>query len=218
MSFHNGELLRQHATTTMPPPPPPPAADVADVPHQPVPLVAHPVPGVDFETAAAAIAEAELAAERTATAFREAEDRRDQIAGRIQTLAERRSEIIARRQSGDEQPDDAGMLALIAADTEGLQRLAADANAVVKEAQSAVEAAQRDLHHARDRLRLAEDRRALMLLSEHATTLAQLLHQAVARLLPIEERLNVSAARGWAPPQATIDIIRKACFANRGGW
>jgi hypothetical protein len=77
------------------------------------------------------------------------------------------------------------------------------------------EAAQRGVMHARDRLRLAEDERALGLLGEHAGTLADLLLQTCKRLTEIEGRLQRTGT--WAPAAELRHSLRRLAGAS-GDW
>lgn len=186
---------------------------------EPTELIAGaPLPPMEPDTASAGIAAAERAAERAATELREVEQRRDQVAERLRVLAERRNTIIVRRQSGQEQPDDAGELALIAADTDGLQALMIEANAAVTNAQTGADTAQRHLQHARQALALFEAERQHVLLARHADTLGSLLLAAVERMQVLEQRLNKGASACWAPTRAMTDILRKAAFGSGKGW
>ena len=90
---------------------------------------------------ARALAEAEHALQRASPALGSAETYLATICDRIAELGTQRADIAARRSRGDHEPDDAGRLALIAVDIEGLEGMAPDADGRIAAARRPVEAA-----------------------------------------------------------------------------
>jgi hypothetical protein len=114
----------------------------------------------------------------------------DRISGQIAALKEARDTIIARRSVGDHREGDAGQLALIQADTEGLQPMAADANAALAVARKAVTDSTAARQHAATSLSAAEDRVLLAALVQRAKTMDVSMLDLVTRIGNVATRLR----------------------------
>jgi hypothetical protein len=153
---------------------------------------------------AAAVARHETAA----AALENARAARARIVERVAALDAGRSEIIGRRQRGQIQPDDAGALALNAADREGLAAMMSDAAAVVDAARAPVEAAGNALTVARQGLQQAEDEVAEVALAAHAAVLDGLLLETVGRLADVHSRL-LRPRPTWGPSRGLSEGLRR---------
>jgi hypothetical protein len=129
------------------------------------------MPNAVIVAAARHIAAAVAEHEKAAGALENAQAARQRIIDRLAALDSKRTEIVTRRQGGNTHPDDAGQLALIAADKEGLVAMLPDADAVVASALAPVQAAASAVAMARQALQQTEDELAEKALAEHAATL-----------------------------------------------
>jgi chromosome segregation ATPase len=114
----------------------------------------------------------------------------DRIAGQLAVLGETRDAIIARRSAGDHREGDAGQLALIQADTEGLQPMAAEANAALAVARKAITDRTGSRQHALTELSTAEDRVLLAALVERAKAMDVSMLDLVTRIGNVAKRLR----------------------------
>ena len=130
------------------------------------------------------------------------------IHDRIVALVAQRAAIVDRRAAGDPQPDDAGALALITADIEGLEAMKPDAEAVIAAARYPVQAASQAIEHARTLLAKAEAEATESTLIEHAGKLGELLLETVTRLGQIETTLS-RRLPVWGPSRPLIDALRR---------
>jgi len=204
-------------TGRVPPPPramPAPAIDMlpTDAPVLPG-LPAH-VNMVDVEAAGRHVAEASAAVEESRAPLAAAEAHRDRIAGRLGVLDAQRAAIVSRRAGGDEEPDDAARLALIAADREGLASLLVAAEAALVEPRAAAERARTALAEARRAFDAAEDEAVQQALARHADRLGALLLQTVGELDQIRQRRG-RGMPAWAPTAELYNVLRKLAIQRR---
>lgn len=211
MSFSNGQEVRKRALasadTLFP------AAPAADTPPATAPIA--PPVGQEFLAAAARVAEAETAAEKARTRLQQAEAQQAKVNERIAVLDGERSEIINRRTAGRHEVEDGAHLSLIDADLQGLYKLLHDAAAATALAMTEVTNADRAVVLAHQHIRLAEDERAHITLSQHANALSKLLVQTMGRLSLIEERLDRSTKASWVPPRELSEELRRRALLAR---
>jgi hypothetical protein len=112
----------------------------------------------------------------------------DRISGQLATLKETRDTIVNRRSAGDHREGDAGQLALIQADTEGLQPMAAEANAAVAVARKAVSNLTTAQQRASTTLAAAEDWVLPAALVERAKVADTVMLDLVTRISTIAKR------------------------------
>ena len=157
---------------------------------------------------ARALAEAEHALQRASPALSSAETYLATIRDRIAELGMQRAAIVSRRAAGDQQPDDAGQLTLIAADIEGLEAMAPDADARIAAARLPVQTATHAVNHARTRLVHAESEAMEAALIEHARHLDMLMVDTLTRLNQTETRLSRHRPT-WGPSITLIAALRR---------
>ena len=152
-----------------------------------------------LDAANATLAEAEAAGQRARA--------------RVAALEQERQAITARRAGGTHEDGDAGRLALIAADTEGLAPLVAEAQAVASVARQKAEVEQRLVANARQQLARAEDEAVLAALTDHARRLDTLLVTTLTEARQVYLRLGVGKPP-FAPSPALVLEIRKVAAAH----
>lgn len=172
------------------------------------------VPTAVIQSAAVAVVEAEAEAERTTAARQAAEAKVDELRERLVALEQRKGEIIARRQQADCRDSDAGDLALIAADSEGLASLLAEANAAFVSIRQAAETAGAALAQTRDRLRRAEDEVLEGKLLDHVRRLDELMLAAIAEIEAVDQRLG-RPVPSWGASAALREKIRRLTLLRR---
>jgi len=209
MSFRPAAAITPYRDR-VPPSPPMLAIPIIDMPADDAVLPDVPVnvSMVDVASAARAVAEAAAAIEESRPPLDAATAHRDKIAARLDALELERQEIIRRRASGDEHADDAGRLALIAADTEGLRALLAQAEQAVAAPRQAVEQAQGALASAKLAFTRASDEAEEAALVAHARHLDELLLATSRRLADVQARIG----RGrplWVASETLAAAIRK---------
>ena len=157
---------------------------------------------------ARAVAEAEQALQRASPALSSAETYLATIRDRIAELGTQRADIAARRSRGDHEPDDAGRLALIAVDIEGLEGMVPDADGRIAAARRPVEAATHAVDHARAKLAQAEAAALEAALIEHARHLDMLMVDTLTRLNQAEAQLSHHRPT-WGPSANLIAALRR---------
>jgi chromosome segregation ATPase len=153
-----------------------------------------------LETANAALAQAE------------AEDRK--VRDRIAALTAERHAIVQRRAGGQHDDGDAGRLALVAADLEGLATIASEAEAAVAAERAKAEADRRLVDQARAQLARAEDEAALAGLVEHAGKLDTLLTVTLQQIATVAARIGAPGRPPFAPSPALVMAIRRHAAAH----
>ena len=128
---------------------------------------------------------------------------------RIASANSAKAEIAARRNAGQHHPDDAGNLALIALDREGLVDLLAQAEAAATPLRTAAAAARLALQHAQQHHQHAQDATEEAALVIHAGRLAELLAQTLAELGEVERRTGPLGRRPKWIPAGFYDVIRR---------
>lgn len=162
-----------------------------------------------------AVARAEIASQEAVDILRAAEARRATLGSRIVALDTRRKEIGARRAAGDVRLDDAGELALLAADKEAIEGIIAQTDAEVAAARAGAERAISALdraRHALDRAAMKAEEAALI---GHADALATRLHETARALATLRPKLGGSAAKAWGPSDALLGELNAAAFYAR---
>jgi hypothetical protein len=138
--------------------------------------------------AAAALERATAELTEANTTFDTARLVADRISGQLAALKETRDTIVNRRSAGDHREGDAGQLALIQADTEGLQPLATEANASLGVARKGVTDRTAARQHAVTELSTAEDRVLLAALVERARAADTVMLDLVTRISTVAKR------------------------------
>jgi chromosome segregation ATPase len=157
--------------------------------------------------AAHAVAEAERRVEGAAAKLNAARERVDLIDGRIADLDAARTDMIERRARGEAREDDAAMLALNAADREGLVAMRAEAVANEAAAREPQDAAVRALDTARVVLARAEAEATEGALVARAAHLDSLMLRTVAELNAVGRRLD-RGRPAWVPSAELRDTFR----------
>ena len=163
--------------------------------------------------AAGFVASATARLEMATAALSEAEDAARHVRDRIAALTAERQTIVQRRAAGQSQQSDAGRLALIAADLEGLAAIASETDAAAAAEHAKVEAEQRLVDQARARFARAEDEAALAALTEHARKLDGLLVASLAEARQVYVRLGIGKPP-FAPSPALVTELRKVAAAH----
>ncbi len=164
-------------------------------------------PSPSVTAAAAHLAAAEQDAAEAGQTSAHAEAQMNVLRQRIATADGAKAAIAARRNTGDRRDADAGELALLALDREGLVALLAEAQAAVAPLHVARDQAQRHLALANERLQNAKDADELAALVLHADALAGLLEQTLAGVKVIETRTRRSGT--WKPSRSFYETIRR---------
>lgn len=164
-------------------------------------------------TAAGFVASATARLDAATTALTEAEGTERRVRDRIAALTAERQAIVQRRAGGQSQESDAGRLALIAADLEGLAAIASEAEAAATGERVKVEAEERLVAQARAQLARAEDEAALAALTDHARKLDTLLVTTLSEARHIYMRLGVGKPP-FAPSPALVLELRKVAAAH----
>lgn len=153
-----------------------------------------------YDAAAAALAEAERAAAR--------------VRERVTALTQERAAMVSRRAQGQHEDGDAARLALIGADLDGLEPLAAEADASVAALRQKAESARSIVTNAQGQLARAEDEAALTALVGHAQALDVLLVSTLQQITATSARLGVPGRPPFAPSPALALEMRRLCAAH----
>ena len=164
-------------------------------------------PSPAITAAAAHLAAAEQDAAEAGQISARAEAQVNVLRQRIATADGAKAAIAARRNAGDHRNADAGELALLALDREGLVALLSEAEAAVAPLHVARNQAQRMLSLAAERMQNAKNADELAALVLHADTLAGLLEQALGGVRTIETRTMRSGT--WKPSREFYETIRR---------
>jgi len=160
--------------------------------------------------AAAGVAESRVVVANTAAALASAETHRDTIKNRIAEKQAERAEVVAARKAGVETAKDAGRLLVIAADTENLEALLGEAEAIVSTRTRDANEAKRILGQAESDLAKAIDTELLGRLIENAILLDGLMVRNIRDIADTWKRLGRSPGReSWAPTPALADTIKR---------
>jgi hypothetical protein len=170
------------------------------------PTLANPDVDPAIAAAATALAAAEINAEAETALLRGAEGRLGDLRGKHIAMTKRRSEIGARRARGEKQLDDAGELALIAADAEALAGIIAEHDGAVAAAHAGAVRAVRQLDTARVGLTWAEARSLEADAKQVADDLQERLLSAVATLRGARDVLGGGPLR-WLPSTALMAVL-----------
>lgn len=169
-------------------------------------------PAITVAAGYIATATARLSAATAALTEAEAADRK--VRDRMAALTTERQAIIARRAGGQHGDGDAGHLALIAADIEGLASIVGEAEAAVTTERVKVEAEQRLVDQARAQLTRAEDEAALTALVDHAKRLDELLTVTLQQIAAVAARIGAPGRPPFAPSPALVMAIRRHAAAH----
>ncbi len=162
-----------------------------------------------IETLTGEMASAAHDAGRARRAVEVEEAHRQQIADRVADLAARRENIIARRSTGAHAEADAADLALIQADTEGLQLLLAEAAEKVAQAQrvhSEHAARASSLRQQLAELQALAKRDALI---EYLAALGEKMNEGLSGLEEAARLTGYSGRPLWSPPAPLWAALRK---------
>ena len=165
-------------------------------------------------TAAGFVASATGRLETSSIALAEAVAMERQVRDRIAALTAERQAIVQRRAGGQHDDDDAGRLALIAADLEGLSLIFGEAEAAVTAERAKAEADRRLVDQARAQLARAEDEAALAGLVEHAGKLDTLLTVTLQQIATVAARIGAPGRPPFAPSPALVMAIRRHAAAH----
>lgn len=147
-----------------------------------------------------------------------AEAHRDKIAGRIAELAAKRNDVIARRRAGQEDPADGASLALIQADTEGLQAMLPDAAGRVTAAQNAHSLAASQVMRFQEEIGRAEALAARDQLALYAAELGDKLFATVRAIETATKRAGVGGRPPWGPTREFQQTLRMLAAARGELW
>ena len=140
----------------------------------------------------------------------------DKIRARIEALHGARQSIIQRRQGGIEQDDDAGRLALIVADSEGLAELLSEADAAVDAAEGPAQEARDAAQRARAVLSRAELMATDAAITAHAQAIDALLVEVIARANASAAALGLPYSKYFASPALVTALKTRAI--RSGAW
>lgn len=166
-----------------------------------------------IEDLALQLAEAQEEVRAAADSLGAAEAHRDNIAGRISELAIKRDDVIARRRSGQQDPADGASLALIQADTEGLQAMLPDATGRVTAAKNAHNFAASQVARFREEIGRAEALAARDELAPYAAELADKLFATMRAIETATKRAGVGGRPPWGPTREfrrALDMLAAA--------
>jgi len=164
----------------------------------------------EISNAAGALAAAKVDIERAAGILADAEGARDVIKGRIVEKQAERAEIVADRKAGADSPKHGQRLMVIAADTENLEAMGAEAEADVTRAAAEADRARRLLAVTETNLAKASDTELLRRLIEHAVVLDGLLVKNIKEIADTWKRLGNSPGREkWTPTVELADLIKR---------
>ncbi len=162
----------------------------------------------DIEGAARQVAVAAAASQKASAALAKAEAHRQRITDRITAKDAERAAIVSRRVRGKHDPDDAGALALIEADREGLSQMLVAADTDVAAAHGPAEQARQQHAAAQFTLQRAEDEAEEEALVAHAAHLDALLLATVGQLADIAARTG-RPRPAWAPSTELATALRR---------
>jgi chromosome segregation ATPase len=162
-----------------------------------------------FTPTAATVASAEQHAAEADRNAAHAEANIAVIRQRIASADSARAEIAARRNAGEHHHDDAGNLALIGLDREGLVALLAEAEVSAAPLRAARDQARRELDQARHHHQHAQDAAALGALTAHADRLAELLAFTLGAIDEVAQRTGQSGRHAWKPTRHFYEGVRR---------
>ena len=158
--------------------------------------------------AARAVAEAEVSHAVATEALSRARQDRADIADRAGAISVTRADIVARRRAGDARDDDGAMLALLAADAEGLATLLAEADAAEIAVRAPFDAATAVLVNARFQLARAQDEAVEIVLVDHASKLDAALLATIGELEAVGKRVGRTGRPLWGASRMLYDRLR----------
>ncbi len=164
--------------------------------------------------AAGAIAAATARLDTATVALAEAEKSATNVRARTTALEAERQAIVQRRANGQHEEGDAGRLALIAADLEGLMPLRAEAEAAVTVARQKVEAGEGQSAYARQQFARAEAEAQLAALVEHAQKLDAIMLQTIERITTTAAQIGATGRPPFAPSVALVQAVRRLAAAH----
>lgn len=164
--------------------------------------------------AAGFVASATARLDAAKAALQAAEKSAAAVRVRVAALGAERAAIIQRRAGGTHEDSDAGSLALIAADLEGLAPLVAEADAAVAEAHNKAAAEEHLVANARAQLERAEAGTQLAALVEHAQRLDVLLTATLAKVAEAAARIGAPGRPPYAPTPGLVLAIRRHAAAH----
>ena len=157
--------------------------------------------------AAQAVAEARHIAEVATAAVTEAEAHVSALIDRHMALQEKKGAIAAERSSGIDAPEHGAQLALIALDSEDLDRLITEAKAVVDKAKAEANTASAHVATAVQKLAHATSEETLARLKPIATELMSKLDLAVQQIMAEAKTLGQRAH--WAPSDLEFQRLNR---------
>jgi hypothetical protein len=143
-----------------------------------------------------------------------AEERQTVIEERIRALDAERVATIQRRAQGRHEADDAGRLALNAADREGLVGMLGDAAAVVATARQPAEEARRQISFAQNELRKAEAEAEEAEILNWLRTVDPQMLTAITRLAELG-RITGKPIPPWGPSPQLVTALTRVRAARR---
>jgi hypothetical protein len=162
--------------------------------------------------AAQAVAEARHIAEIATAAVIEAESHVSALIDRHLALQEKKGTIAAERSSGIDAPEHGAQLALIALDSEDLNRLVAEAEAVAEKAKAEAATASAHVVTAVQKLAHATSEETLARLKPIATELMSKLDLAVQQIMAEAKSLGQRAH--WAPSDLEFQRLNRLYVAK----
>ena len=162
-----------------------------------------------FTPTAATVAAAETELTYAERAAAEAEAAVNVLRKRIADSNAAKTEIAARRNVGDCRDSDAGDVALLDLDREGLFSLLAEAEAAAAPARVARNAARQALATAQHHAQIAEDTAALAALTAHADRLAELLAFTLGAIDEVAQRAGQAGRPAWVPTRGFYEVVRR---------
>lgn len=171
--------------------------------------------GKQIETLATELAEAMVEANAASSSLDEAEAHRAKIAERVAALAAEREAIIHRRGGGTRDEGDGAALALVQADSEGLQPILQEAAARVQEAEAQRAMLSARAAHLRAQIAHVEALAAREVLIRHADDLSDKLMATVTALDDVCRRTGYTGRPIWGAPPALYQVLRS--FAAQRG-
>jgi hypothetical protein len=131
----------------------------------------------------------------------------------LRSAAIARGDILARRRTGDEQPDDGEVVALLDLDGDGLRTLLAEAQVVVMARRGPVAEASTLISHAQAMLQRSEDGSVLAALMNRADALSVELEEALVRMDEVRQRTGDRHV--WRPTLSFYRAVRHCASRHK---
>ncbi len=155
------------------------------------------------------VADAEARQQRAARQLEAATAELSTAQARTADLTTERASIVARRARGQVEPDDAGRLALLAADLEALAGIEAEALARVEAARGPYDLASTMVANARRALEHAEHEQAKAALLAYLRQLDTAMQAGIAELAVVQQQLGTAGVPAWGPSRELAQALRK---------